>query len=413
VIRRILSPALWLIVPAVTLLAGTASAQNISFSGTVTMQDGTPVKDALIQAMPSTEARSKRSAKTKKDGSFKIPYAEFGRYRIKASKEGLLIFSVSISVRQRNNRLDYEDIGELGPQQTLPEYDLQPGRRGAVDFVMVPESFFARFLTVAGDAEATERLMQANSLTGEGKYAESDAILVDLLEQGATSASVHYLRGLNAGALGNTEQAVLSLEKTLELNPEQPGANAQLGIIAVEAGQNERAAELFDRELEISPDAVPVAINRAVVLGRLGRQDEAIEAFEQVIEMDPGQVDAYSELANIYTGLGEDAKAEEVLDRMEGVATPDPALWFNLGANASNQDRYDHARTCYLKAVSLDPTFGDAIRELGYLEIRAGDQPRALEYFDRYLELKPDAADAGQIQALRDALAKNAEAAEE
>ena len=30
---------------------------------------------------------------------------------------------------------DLEDSGEVGPQQVLPEYDLQPGRKATVDFV--------------------------------------------------------------------------------------------------------------------------------------------------------------------------------------------------------------------------------------------------------------------------------------
>lgn len=58
----------------------------------------------------------------------------------------------------------------------------------------------------------------------------------------------------------------------------------------------------------------------------------------------------------------------------------------------------------YLSAVKNQPDFAPAYKELGMAYRQAGDSARAARYFDRYLELAPQAADAGIIRAYREAL---------
>ena len=92
---------------------------------------------------------------------------------------------------------------------------------------------------------------------------------------------------------------------------------------------------------------------------------------------------------------------------MEGQSQVNPALWFNIGANFSNRSQFEEAANAYRRALALDPGFADAVRELGFLQIRTGDPKSALEFLEQYLEARPDAADAGYVRNVRDTLAKN------
>ncbi len=394
------------LVPTAALLAlavgavSPAMAQKIDIKGTVTLQDGSPVDGAEVSAVNSKEGRASSKIKTRDDGTFRLPFAEFGSYRFEVHKEGLLMFSMAITVKNERHQVEAEKSGEIGPDQNTPEYQIGPGRAVEIAFVMVPKDFFAKQLAVVGNAEATKWLQQANDLTAQQKYAESDELLKKIMEKDPQNANAWYLSGLNAAGTGRTDEATKDFEKTLELNPTQPGVNAQLGSFAFEKGDKAQAVELFKKELEISPTATPVAINLAMALEDLGRNDEAIAAFEKVIAMAPTESPAYLELANLYTKLNQQDKATDVLNRMEQVAKPKPAFWFNIGANYANADQLDKAEMAYRKALDLDPTFPEANLQMGYLSVQKGDAAGAVGFFEAYLKARPSASDAKDVQAI-------------
>jgi tetratricopeptide (TPR) repeat protein len=381
------------------------AAQQITVEGTVSLEDGSPVSGAKITALPSTAGRAVRNTKTKKSGKFTLPFVEFGTYRFRAAAEGYLMLSQDVRVLLPNKAEEFGNSGEIGPAQEVAEWEIGPGRTVVVKIVMVPSSHFAKFLTIPGNKKATAWLEEANQLTAEGEFAASDELLQKIVAGGDESANVYYLLGRNASGLGKAAEATSYLEKSVELNPEQPGAYSQLATLAFEAGDPAKALELFDRELELNPGALPIMINRAILLGQLARVDEAIAAFEAVLEVSPREKAAYIELVTLYMSKDDMVKAEELLNKMSEFAAPDPSLWFNIGANLSNVDRYDEAMAAYDKALALDPEFGIAIREIGYLKIRMGDMQGAVDKFEQYLALSPDASDADQVRSMRDAVA--------
>ncbi len=393
---------------AALVAAAPALAQQFKIEGQVKMEDGSPVQGATFEVLPTDvgSARSERTAKVKKNGSFTMPFVDFGTYKFRVQKEGLLMGHLSVRILTAQKQVENEYSSDIPVTQELPQFKIDPGRTVEIDVTMVPESKFASEVAIPGDKEGTDKLLKANTLSGEGKFEESNKILNELLDSGAATANLYYLLGRNSYSLGDVASAKKWLEKSLELNPSQPGANAQLGAIAYAEGQKDEAVERFRKEIEVSPDAVPVGINYAVLLEELGRTDEAAKAFEHVIEMAPGEVSAYMELANLYTSAGEEDKAQAVLSKMEQHATPSAALWFNLGAGFSNKDRYDQAEAAYRKALDIDPTFPQALREMGYLMVRKGDHAAAIDFFKRYLDASPGASDADQIRGILTALEK-------
>lgn len=381
-----------------------ALAQNATVQGTVKLEDGSSVAKAVVLVESTTGDRPTQQAKTKKSGRFALPFVQFGTYRFNARKDGLLIHSIAVTIVDGNKQTESEYSSEIGALQQLPAFRVRPGRTVNVEFVMVPSSYFADVMVIPGDESATRELNEANDLAIARKFDESNAILEALVEQGKTNAKVFYLLGANAYAQKRSGDAMKWFEKTLELDPDQPGLYAHLGSLAHEQGDPERALAMYDKELELSPQATVVAVNRAILLSDMGRTEEAMAAFEKVLELDPNDAAACSELATLYMGLGREDDAARLLAKLEQLGEADPALWFNIGAGFANRDLYEQAEQAFNRALAIDPEFAHAIRELGYLAIRQGDQQGALDRFERYLELRPDAADAGEVGALRDAL---------
>ncbi len=402
----------WLLVPAVlfVFVVTTAEAQRSQVKGLVTLEDGTPVSGATVHAQPTDGKARPQEAKTKKKGTFLMPFVGFGTYKFRADKEGLLMRSIDVQISLPDKRVELEHASEIGALQELPEYDVHAGRTVEIKFVMVPKSHFDDVMVVPGDKDATLRLNEANELSVAGSFAESSDILRGIVEAGEGTGEVYYLLGANAFAMGELEEARGWLEKTREVKPDQVGLHAHLAALAHEDGNDERAVELYAKEMEIAPETRVVAVNRAILLSQLERTDEAIEAFRKVIELDPQDVNAYSELAGLYLELGREDEAMAVLSELESIGEPDPALWYNIGANFSNRELDEQAEAAFRKALTIQPDFAEAVRELGYLCVRRGDLVTAVAEFERYLELRPAAADADQVRGIAEALKKNATA---
>lgn len=393
-------------VACVALSLPLAFGQHATVTGSVTLEDGSPVAKAVVTAVPTVEGKATRSIKTRKNGEYSLPFVEFGTYRFTAEQEGLLIKSIDVRITDANRQPQKEYSSDVDALQQLPEFRLGQEWSAEVKFVMVPRSYFADVMAVPGDVAATNALNEANDLTMAGKYDESTALLQKLVDEGTATSKAYYLLGSNAYAQHKTDEALRWFEKTLEADPEQPGLYAHLGSIAREQGDTERALAMYDRELELSPQATTVAINRAILLAEMGRTEEAIAAFEHVLELNPDETNAYSEMAILYLDQGRDEEAAAVLERLEQRGEPDPALWFNIGAGFANRNLNEQARDAYRKALAIDPDFADAVRELGYLSINEGDMAGAVGHLEKYLELRPAASDAEDIRALVEALRK-------
>jgi tetratricopeptide (TPR) repeat protein len=400
--RRILTVALALF--ALTALAPVA-AQYISVEGEVVLEDGSPVDGATVILEPTRAGKATRTAKTRKKGTFKLGGVEFGDYRFSAEKDGLLIGHMDLEII-RNKQAERTESFDVGPDQVLPEFRIEPGREVVLKFTLVGKDHYAGVLTIPGNPKASRLLVDANNALGAGRHEEALAALEESAASADPDANVEYLTGRALFALGRMDEAVGHFERALELNPEMSGPNAQIGAIAYETGDKERAAEYFGRESVNSPGEVSLLINRAMILSEIGKTDEAIVAFESVIEVAPSEGPAYAELANLYQAAGREAEAVAVLEKMEQVSDPDPALWFNIGAGFANRELVEQAENAYRKALAIDSGFLPAVRELGYILLQKGDQAGALEQFRAYLAAAPDAPDAEVVRGLADYLAK-------
>lgn len=106
---------------------------------------------------------------------------------------------------------------------------------------------------------------------------------------------------------------------------------------------------------------------------------------------------------------GRFALAQAQLDRVLALVPKDPVAQMYYGdlhrllsqrakTAAEKESLMGLAIERYERAVSLDPTFADPFRQLGFLYYQRKERDRAREAFERYLALKPNAPDARRIR---------------
>ncbi|MFQ5898055.1 MAG: tetratricopeptide repeat protein [Candidatus Methylomirabilia bacterium] len=147
---------------------------------------------------------------------------------------------------------------------------------------------------------------------------------------------------------------------------------------------------------------------------RLLRTRYAVEASEEGRVVDTPEfslrlrtVIRENALLDLRAGRFNLAKAQ--LDRVLALTPRDPTAQLYYGdlyrlqaqRAKSSADKQDLARLAierYEQASTLDPTFADPFRQLGFLYYQQQELDRAREAFQRYLALKPEAPDARRIK---------------
>ena len=128
--------------------------------------------------------------------------------------------------------------------------------------------------------------------------------------------------------------------------------------------------------------------DRAVGLMRSGNNTEAELEFKQVALQFPQLAAPYVNLGILYRKTGRLDLSEDSLktavERNDGSAV----AWTELGATQRLRGEFPNAAASYEKAISADPNFAPAYRNLGVVsDLYLGDPERALTAFERYKEL--------------------------
>jgi Tfp pilus assembly protein PilF len=115
------------------------------------------------------------------------------------------------------------------------------------------------------------------------------------LEYAPRSARLLNDMGIAYNERGETEEAIRSFMKAIDIDPRHPEAYDNIGKIYTNlgdargsSGNNAEAIEFYKKAIEISPDAVAAYNNLGNVYKAAGRFDEAMELYKKALEISPG-----------------------------------------------------------------------------------------------------------------------------
>ena len=257
--------------------------------------------------------------------------------------------------------------------------------------VLALHALGARSLQALGRTEEAERrFLRAWRLVPDDAAPLID-LYVLLHDAGRAEEANDHLRGAREAAAGDTAalqqlaealrerdrhaEAVEMYLAALAVDPDFAMAHAGMGDSLFRLERFEEAIASLDRSVELHSEP-PTATARLILMGTaadtLGRPDEAVRHFERAVEIDPRDTSALDHLAMTRFG---DGRYEEALDlylTLLEAQEPEQALTHsNLGATLYFLERYEEALASYERALSIDPDF-DSARE------RAGELRRLL-----------------------------------
>ena len=195
------------------------------------------------------------------------------------------------------------------------------------------------------------------------------AALAEVPEQ----ARALYEKALQFGKSGDSEKAIENLKAAISLFPKFPLALNELGVQYLTIGQAGKAVEPLRSASKLSPDAFTPKLNLGIAL--------------------------------LETNQIPDAEAT-LRDALKITSTPTAHMY--LGLTLIRVQRFDEARVELETAISTggaNPNLAQAHRFLGGIYWKKQEFKRAIDEFETYLRLTPNAPDAdrvrGTIQELR------------
>ncbi len=122
---------------------------------------------------------------------------------------------------------------------------------------------------------------------GLGVSGDGNSSGADGAEEVNLDAKAWFDRGFDQLMRGDFIDAIASLDKALEIKPDDHAAWYNRGVALDSLGRLEEAIASLDKALEIQPDFYDAWNNRGRALFNLGRFQEAIASFDRAIALKP------------------------------------------------------------------------------------------------------------------------------
>ncbi len=158
------------------------------------------------------------------------------------------------------------------------------------------------------------------------------------------------------------------------------------------------AETLFNRARWMDASACPRAFELAHMARTRGDTAEYTSWLARAEQEHPDAPPVQFERGLLLDEAGDDLDAIRHYKRAVHLGSRNPALFNNLGRLYLERRQWKKARPHLERALTLDPNFAPALRNLGIVHRHAGDIRSAARAWRRYLEIRPDAPEAETIR---------------
>ena len=258
------------------------------------------------------------------------------------------------------------------------------------------------------------RMEKQNTQSWELKPSKNDKMIVTNSSNPKTNniAAQVYMSQANAyWEQKNFDQAIAACEQALKNDPKLVEAYKLQGNVLQQQGKMLEAMGCYAQALAVNPEMPELYANLGSLYGKQQKWEEAISYYQKALELNPNIPGFYHNLAKIYHKSGQQDKATQCLVKAQSLSSrpqntnvqkkaievaPNiapkihkPQQLNDLGNSHAQKQEWQQAIAYYQKAISKDPNFAGAYRNMARALQQAGKQQEATECWNRALTLEP------------------------
>lgn len=214
-----------------------------------------------------------------------------------------------------------------------------------------------------------------------GKIKEALTNLERASELAPDDAELYFLRSRLHDQLGEREKVIECMRKAVEVDPENPAAHDNMGLVLQGAGLLDEAIECFRKAHECEPDNPLPMYNLGQALYAADRHEEAIEALGKHLEMRPDHSCAHYEIGKALSELGKHQEALKHFETYHELETGDPLGLCSVGTEKMLLGEFGEGEAWIRRALDVEPAHHWAVHALGLVHKRKEDHAKAVAFF--------------------------------
>jgi tetratricopeptide (TPR) repeat protein len=224
----------------------------------------------------------------------------------------------------------------------------------------------------------------------QGKLPQARETLERAEQVGAPSVEILSELARVAHQQHDRDGALGYLAHARDLDPKNAGIHFFFGVVCIELNLPLEARKSLDEAVRLDPENAyyNYALGAVAVNGRDPTQ--AIPYFEKYIQRKPDDPRGRFALGVAYFYLANYEAATKNLRTVETVPETAPGVHYFLGRIAKLQDNLPQAESELKEAVAADPSFVDALAELGQVQIKLERYDDASAELQRAFALDPN-----------------------
>ncbi len=181
---------------------------------------------------------------------------------------------------------------------------------------------------------------------------------------------------------GHVEAAKPIYEQVAILAPDNPDAHHTLGLVCFELGQYDQAVKFIGRSLELNPLNDVAYRSMGDALAAIKQYPLAIRAYEKAITLNPNNSNAFLNLGNLFHELDMFAHAEQAYMRILAFTPEHKQALNNLGKLFHDTGRFDDALDCYDRCLSRHPQHAEARFNRAALLLAMGEYEQGWQAYE-------------------------------
>ncbi len=187
-------------------------------------------------------------------------------------------------------------------------------------------------------------------------------------------------------------EAKYEAERLVEANPNYLNAYNILAKIQSALGEYDEALITYDKALKINPNFSQATVSSSNILFEQGKDEEAVNLLQSKLQENPASDAERISLFNYYMKNSDYKKAAELVE--EGLRNqPEQSFLLVMKSNVLlAQQQNEEAIAALEKALEINPSFMPAIDILLNIFMAQGENEKALKLCETYLKANPNDA---------------------
>ncbi len=220
-------------------------------------------------------------------------------------------------------------------------------------------------------------------------------LCTDIIKKSPNKARPYVNRGKEYILMGEIKKAREDIERALELDPDNPQALNDYGIILYKQSSFDEGIKYFYKAAGLEHWNFKFYYNLGNALYEQGRYEEAFKQYDYI----RGYISRDNAAVHNLMGKAASRKGDYdvALKNLNKALELDPELadaHFNFGKLLQSQDKSEEAIEHYMDAIRIDPKMAEAYSNCGAAYYMIGKPEDAKKYLTLALQINPDYAEA-------------------